>query len=67
MEVLLKKKEKTGSKESGNAPKRDLRHGTHGSVTVKGIDADAPPPTGENDENLATPDFSVPEGQTTHE
>jgi hypothetical protein len=67
MEALLKKKDKPGSKEAGSARKRDLRNGVHGSLTIKVIDADAPPASGDDGQNLATPGFSVPEGQTTHE
>ena len=67
MEVLLKKKVKSGSKESGGARKRDLRNGVHGSLTIKVIDAEVPPASGDDGQNLATPSFSVPEGQTTHE
>jgi hypothetical protein len=67
MELPLKKKDKSGSKESGSARKRDLRNGLHGSLTIKVIDAKGPPASGDDGQNLATPDFSVPEGQTTHE
>ncbi len=67
MEVLLRKKDKSGSKESGSARKRDLRNGVRGSLTIKAIDAGEPPTNGDDGQNLATPDFSVPEGQTTHE
>ena len=67
MEVLLKKKDKPDSKESGSPRKRDLRSGVHGSLTIKVIDADARPASGDDGQNLATPGFAVPEGQTTHE
>ena len=63
----MKKKGKSGPNEPGSALKRDLRNGVHGSLTIKAIDVDAPPTSGDDGQNLATPDFSVPEGQTTHE
>jgi hypothetical protein len=66
-EVLLKRKTTSISKKAGETQKPDLRNGLEGSLTVNGVEAGAVPPGAENNENLATPDFSVPIGQTTHE
>jgi hypothetical protein len=67
MEVSLKTKDGSSSKKASNTQKRDLRNGIHGSLTINSVDAELVVPVVEDKENLATPDFSVPEGQTTHE
>jgi hypothetical protein len=66
MENPVEKKDRSGLKETAPAQIKDLRKGVHGSLTVNSIDAGAAP-TAADEDRLASPDFVVPDGQTTHE
>jgi hypothetical protein len=67
VEVPLENGKTSGSKNARKTKNADLREGVRGGLTVNNIDAGAPSPAAEDGENLATPGFAVPEGQTTHE
>jgi hypothetical protein len=63
----MKSKEILHTTTSKTEKKPDLRHGMHGSVMIKGIDAGQSSIPNDADLKLATPDLGVPVGQTTHE
>ena len=52
---------------SNSKEKLDLRHGIHGSLMNNSIDAGQMSTVDDSNLRLATPDFAVPVGQTTHE
>jgi hypothetical protein len=63
----MKSREIPHTKKSETTKKPDLRHGMHGTLTTHTIDAGQSSLSGDTDAQPASPDFSVPTGQTTHE
>ena len=63
----MKAQKPLNTTESEKQKKPDLRHGMHGSLMIKGIDAGQSAPTSDSDLELASPDLGVPIGQVTHE
>ena len=63
----MKAQKSPNTSKSEKQKKPDLRHGMHGSLMIKGIDAAQSVPASHSDLELASPDLGVPVGQVTHE
>jgi hypothetical protein len=67
MEVIVKAKKPLNTEKPETSKMPDLRHGVHGSLMIKGVDAGQSSQTSQADLKIASPDLEVPAGQTTHE